>query len=345
MSCKASLACAGAFAAAAFLAGIGPALPHVIVGPRFFPATLSFDDPGPNDELALPNFTYLTNPDGSRQYDFGFDWQKTITPDFAIAFGDTFTHLNNAFKPDGTIGTLNGWQNFETSLKYVLIRNPEHEFILSAGVGFEWGHTGNSSVGAEPFTHWEPQIWFGKGLGDLPTDLNFLRPFAVTGNLGVDFSTHPLDVIVGVDPDTGLSTVDIDHDPTVFNWRLSLQYSLIYMNSNVLELQPEFLRHLIPLVEVSLSTPFANIGPSIPGVPLHTTVGTVNPGILYASRYFQLGAEVLIPINSASGKHVGARAILDLFLDDIFPDSIGRPLFAPPDYVNPSTAFYEKSGW
>jgi hypothetical protein len=104
------------------------------------------------------------------------------------------------------------------------------------------------------------------------------------------------------------------------------------------------LRNPIPLVEVSFATPVANIGPSIPGIPLHTTVGTVNPGILYASRYFQLGAELLIPINSASGKHVGARAILELFLDDIFPDTIGRPLFAPPDWVSPSAAYYAKYG-
>jgi hypothetical protein len=94
------------------------------------------------------------------------------------------------------------------------------------------------------------------------------------------------------------------------------------------------------LVEVNFATPFANIGPSIPGIPVHTTVGTVNPGIIYADRYFQVGAEVLIPVNSASGKHIGARAILDLFLDDIFPDTIGRPLFALPGYVNPSLAFY-----
>ena len=46
MSHKASVACAGAIAAAATLAGIGPALSHTIVGNRVFPATLAIDDPG-----------------------------------------------------------------------------------------------------------------------------------------------------------------------------------------------------------------------------------------------------------------------------------------------------------
>jgi hypothetical protein len=30
-----------------------------------------------------------------------------------------------------------------------------------------------------------------------------------------------------------------------------------------------------------------------------------------------------IPINHASGRHVGALAILDFFFDDMFPDSLG----------------------
>jgi hypothetical protein len=58
MSSKTSLACAGAFAAAATLAGISPALSHTIVGNRVFPATLTIDDPGENDELVLPMFVY-----------------------------------------------------------------------------------------------------------------------------------------------------------------------------------------------------------------------------------------------------------------------------------------------
>ncbi|MCI0467040.1 MAG: hypothetical protein L0Y57_08555 [Beijerinckiaceae bacterium] len=326
MSRKASLACAGAITAAAAIAGIGPALSHVYVGNRFFPATLLEEDPGAIDELALPTFAYITNPDGSRQNDFSFEYAKTIAPGLAVSVGKTFTHLNNP--------RANGWQNLETGLKYVLFVNPEHEFIFSAGVEFEWGHTGHAAVGAEPFTEWGPQIFFGKGLGDLPPSLDPLRPFAVTGAFGVGFSTHPIDVIVEIEDN--LPIVEIEKSPTVFHWGLSVQYSLPYMNANVMEVGgPEFLRHLIPLVEFSFLTPVANIP-----VGGHTTTGFVAPGILYASRYFQLAAEALIPINAASGKHVGVIAQLHFYLDDIFPDSIGRPIFAPPDYVSPSAAYY-----
>ena len=327
MSHKASMACAGAFAAAATLVGIGPALSHTIVGNRVFPATLAIDDPGVNDELGLPMFSYIPNPDDSNEYDFNFAYQKTITYDLSFSVADTFSHMTNALKPDGSFGTLNGWKNLRTQLKYVPYQNAEHEFIVSAAASFEWGHTGNASVGADPFTSITAKVFFGKGFGDLEAE--WLRPFAVTGEIDYTWSTHPIDV-TGVDPDTGL--VLIDRRPTVLTYGATLQYSLLYMNSNVHEV-PEFFRHLIPTVEAVFSMPVSNIGPSVLGaVPgTHEVTGTVQPGVFYIGRLggvsFEIGAEALIPINRASGKHAGAVAILDFFLDDMFPDSLGKPLF------------------
>jgi hypothetical protein len=103
MSHKTSLACAGAIAAAATLAGIGPALSHTIVGNRVFPATLAIDDPGVNDEFALPTFSYFANPDNSNEFDFNVFWQKTITYDLSFSIADTFTHQH--FEGIGTDGS------------------------------------------------------------------------------------------------------------------------------------------------------------------------------------------------------------------------------------------------
>jgi hypothetical protein len=326
---KASLACAGAFAAAASLAGIGPALSHVIVGNRVFPATLEIDDPGVNDELSIPSFAYLANPDNSREYDFTFDWQKTITADLAFSIGDTFTHLTNTVKPNGTIGTLNGWGNIETQLEYQLYVNPEHEFIVSTAVSVEWGHTGDVGIGfADPFTSITAKGFVGKGFGDVEAE--WAKPIAVTGEIDYTWSTHPIDV-TGVDQ---FGNVLISRTPTVLTYGATIQYSLLYMNSFVHEV-PEFFRNLIPDIECVFSTPVSNIGPSSPlSVPgTHETTGTWGPGLYYIGRLgpvvFQLGAVATIPINHASGNHVGALAILDLFLDDMFPDSLGKPLFGP----------------
>jgi hypothetical protein len=326
MSHKVSLACAGAIAAASTLAGIGPAFSHTIVGNRVFPATLAIDDPGVNDEFALPTFSYFANPDNSNEFDFNVFWQKTITYDLSFSIADTFTHLTNALKADGTIGTINGWKTLRTQLKYVPYQNAEHEFIVSVAGQVAWGETGNDSIAPDQFSDLTVKGFFGKGFGDLPCE--WLRPFAVTGEIDYTWSTHPIDV-TGVDQ---FGNVLFSRTPTVLTYGATLQYSLLYMNAFVHEVPP-FFRNLIPTVEFVAATPVSNIGPSVPGATIgtHETLATVQPGVFYIGRLgpvsFELGAEAVIPINHASGRHVGAMAILDFFFDDMFPDSLGKPLF------------------
>jgi hypothetical protein len=324
MSHKASLACAGAFAAAATLAGIGPAFSHTIVGQRVFPATLAIDDPGVNDELALPTFSYFANPDNSNEFDFNGFYQKTITYDLSFSIADTFTHQHF----EG-IGTINGWKQLRTGLKYVPYQNAEHEFIVAVGGQVVWGETGNDSIAPDQSSLLVARGFVGKGFGDLENE--WLRPFAVTGEVDYTWSTHPIDV-TGVDQ---FGNVLFSRTPTVLTYGATLQYSLLYMNAFVHEVPP-FFRNLIPTVEFVAATPISNIGPSVPGAVIgtHETLATVQPGVFYIGRLgslaFELGAEAVIPINHASGRHVGAMAVLDFFLDDIFPDTIGKPLFGPP---------------
>ncbi len=76
--------CAGSFAFVAF----APADAHEIVGNRFFPATLAIDDPGVNDELALPTISLSkTGDDPSfKQLDVSAEFSKRITEDFGCLF-------------------------------------------------------------------------------------------------------------------------------------------------------------------------------------------------------------------------------------------------------------------
>ena len=92
-----------------------------------------------------------------------------------------------------------------------------------------------------------------------------------------------------------------------------------YMQQHVRALDiPDFFTHLVPLIEVSLTTP--GTGP---------TTGVIAPGVLYEATTWQAGIEALIPANGATRKIQGTGVIAQfhLFLDDIFPDSIGKPLF------------------
>jgi hypothetical protein len=54
--------------------------------------------------------------------------------------------------------------------------------------------------------------------------------------------------------------------------------------------------------------------------------GTINPGVIWVGNYYQVGVEAIVPVNRASGTSIGAIAQLHLYLDDIFPRGIGRPL-------------------
>ena len=297
---------------------------HEIVGNRFFPATLTIDDPGVNDELALPTISISkTGDDPSfKQVDISGELSKRITDAFAVSFTPTWSRL---YAPGGLAMTgAQGFQNLETTFKYRVIKNAEHEFIMSVGLSIEWGGSGAQSVGAERFTVYTPTLFFGKGFGDLPTDLNWMRPFAITGQIGYAIPGVSKTTTASIDPDTGDLAIDTEFNPRVLNWGGSLQYSMPYLKSAVVDLGlPDFINHLIPIVEFSMQTPVSNTITS--GT---VTTGTISPGLIYVGNTFQVAVEALIPVNRQSGTSVGVIGQLHFFLDDIFPNSIGRPIFA-----------------
>jgi len=323
---------AGLSGLAIALIPLSPGVAHEIVGNRFFPATLGIDDPGVNDELALPTVDSFKTGDAPpvRQRDISGEFSKRITEDFAVSFGSTYSFLGPT---DPTVAGANGFQNLDTTFKYRVYRNPEHEFVMSVGLSVEWGGTGGKSVGADPFNTYTPNVYFGKGLGDLPDTLSWVRPVAITGQVGYAIPGRNSTTTLGIDPDSGLATVDTEFHPRVLNWGATIQYSMPYLKSAVVDLGlPDFINHLIPLVEANLQTPVANTLTS--GT---TTTGTINPGVIWVGNTFQIGIEALIPVNRQSGTNVGVIAQLHLFLDDIDPHGIGKPIFG--NAVQPASPF------
>lgn len=297
---------------------------HEIVGNRFFPATLAIDDPGVNDEVALPTISMSkTGDDPSfKQLDISGEFAKRITEDFAISVAPTWSRL---YAPGGPAMTgARGFQNLETLFKYRVFKNDEHEFVLSAGLEIEWGGSGAQGVGAEHFNVYTPTLFFGKGFGDLPSSLNWARPFAITGQFGYAIPGVSKVTTATVNPDTGEADIDTEFIPRVFNWGGTLQYSMPYLKSAVVDLGlPDFVNRLIPIVEASLQTPVSNTVSS--GT---VTTGTINPGIIYVGKTYQVAIEAMIPINRQSGTSVGIIGQLHFYLDDIFPHTLGRPIFA-----------------
>src|SRR5258708_1367107 len=106
-----------------------------------------------------------------------------------------------------------------------------------------------------------------------------------------------------------------------------------YLKSAVVDLGlPDFINHLIPLVEATLQTPVANTLTS--GT---LTTGTINPGVIWVGNTFQVGVEALIPINRQSGTNAGVIAHLHFFLAALVPQGMGKPIFG--NAVQPASPF------
>jgi hypothetical protein len=298
------------------LLSIPEARAHCFVGNRFFPATLNVDDPCVADEMSLPTLDTFRTADVPPlgQTDLSFDFSKRITESFGITVASSWTNLR---QPDGR--NISGFQNLDTAFQFQLWKDPARELALLAGVVVEWGGTGASGVGASPFSTIKPTFYFGKGLGELPDTVNWARPFAVTGQIGYSIPTSSS--TFSLDPNSG--SLLVTPNPQFLLYGATLQYSMPYLKSAVIDLQlPDFINHLIPIVEAQFQTPAGNSF----GTGLVTT-GTVNPGVIWVGNYFQVGIEAIVPINRQSGTGVGVIGQLHLYLDDIFPRGIGQPLF------------------
>ena len=286
----------GVLPTALALLAAAPAAAHGIVGDRFFPATLVTDDPAVADELTLPQVDAFRTADDppATEVDISGEWDKRITPEFGVGFDGTWTQLR---LPGGE--TASGFQNFGTTFKYQLLTDAPHELMISVGLQAEWGATGSEKVGAERTTTLTPNVYFGKGANDLPDSLWWAKPLALTGVIGY--------------------AVPLAHEPRSLQSGLALEYSFRYLSSHVRDIGlPSFVNQLTPLVEVQLTTPIAGRQPS---------TGTINPGVIWSGTRVQFGLEAMAPINRASGHAVGAVFQVHWFLDDMFPHSLGRPIW------------------
>jgi hypothetical protein len=299
-----SKSCAALAACAALSLLPSAAQAHGFVGDRFFPATVLTDDPFVADEMSLPTFTIdPSGPDHSREFDLETDISKTLTRDIGITISDQWEHLRPKGSPAATgLGTL------DTELDWQFFKNAPHEATMMLGLNTSWAHTGRvQALGADDFTTLSPLLDFGKGFGDLPDNLPWIRPFAITGNLSFGFPTKT--------ESAGTP------NPNNFNYGFAFEYSLPYLEQNVKDigLRPPF-SQMIPLVEVSYSTAL-NHGQG------GQTIGTVQPGIIWSGQYFQISAEAIIPATRQTGNGYGGLVQLHFYLDDIFPNSFGKPLF------------------
>lgn len=272
---------------------------HAIAGDRIFPATMAVDDPGVGDELDVQFGHIRTSTDDGDTAGvntWSANYAKTITSNLAFSVGGNYTTQRVTGNP-----AVKGFDNLGLGIKYLVVVNPVHEFMLSVGLNGSIGGSGSKAIGSS-YSTYTPTVYAGKGFGDLPDALRWLRPFAVTGTVGQQYASD--------------SSV-----PNALNWGMTLQYSLPYLQSFVKDIGlPKPFSNLIPVVELAMST-------CTSGSCSGRTTGTINPGIIWESRVGQIGLEAQIPANGDSGHGIGVRLQTHFFFDDMFPQSIGKPIF------------------
>jgi hypothetical protein len=273
---------------------------HGFVGDRFFPPTITTDDPFAVDELSLPLVTGFGDPSSDGvppQYEVDLSWEfdKEILTHFALGISNVYSAIHGGGQP-----STYGFSDLEATAKYQVWQDDPHETIISVGLIADIGGTGTQGFD-DSHTILTPALYFGKGFGDLPESLDALRPFAVTGVLGQSF---PMSA----------------DDPNQFQWGFALEYSLPYLQEDVKDIGlPSPFKDMIPLVEFSLSTN-ENRGDGL-------TTGTIDPGVLWETPYCEFGAEAVIPVNGRTGSNVGFVFQCWVFIDDLFPKVFGQPIF------------------
>lgn len=274
----------------------GHVLAHGFAGKRFFPATMTVDDPFVADEAGV-QLSRNKDDTNTATTDLALEYAKTITPNFALSIGTDYLRVKPADDR-----AQHGFGNTALGAKYLLYKNDAREMLFSVGTDLELGGTGSTRVGAEPHSTFSPAFFFGKGFGDLPESVKYLRPLAVTASIGPSFST---DKFKAQSVDTGFT----------------ISYDLGYLQNFVKDvgLDAPFNR-LIPIIEVPLTT-------CTTGECGGHTTGTYNPGLIWYGKHYQLGLEAAIPVNRASGSHTGVIAQIHFYIDDMFPRTLGKPLF------------------
>src|SRR3984893_11299936 len=282
------------------------------VGDRFFPSTLATTVPTPADFYNPPYFVKLPDTATTHEIDIPSTYSRLVTKDWGVFFTETFRILDVANK-----GRLSGFDNLVIGTQYQLYTNPEHQFVFTVGGTAAIGGTGAPGI-ASSFSTLTPTIYIGKGFGDLPDSVAWLRPLTISATAAVAVPTESSTLtslgtinlpradtgaFTSLTPlPTGTTTLFESLHPKILQFGFAVEYSLVsnqYTGAN--RTGTRYPEGWVPLVEFTTATP-------LNGPLAGRTTGTVNPGAIWVSRYLQVGVEAIIPMDAHSGRDLGARA-------------------------------------
>ncbi len=255
---------------------------HGIAGNRYFPPTISVEDPFAAYEVhSGVGRVPMVGSNNSTSSHLVIGVGIEPIDGFGIAIDGVYRNPNANLNPEG-----NGFDNLYYAVKKELTINDQHEFAITLGVNGQVGRTGAS--GANHSTTYTPTIFYAKGFGDLPNSMSLLKPMAITGVLGYQMSTD-------------------QSQPIALNWGFTLQYSFLYLNKYVQTTGwGEPWNSLVAVVEFPMQT-------CMSGMCDGQVTGSVNPGLVWIGPHFNLSAEAVFPISHQSRHGVGVLFQMNKF--------------------------------
>src|SRR4030088_2107509 len=284
------------------------------VGDRFFASTLATTVPTAADFYNPPYFVKLPDTATTREVDIPTTYSRLVTKDLGVFFTETFRVIEDANR-----GTRSGFDNLVIGTQYQLYTNPEYQFVVTVGGTAAIGGTGSPGIAAS-FSTLTPTVYIGKGFGDLPDSLAWLRPLTVSSTVAVAVPTAStsLGTIDSLRADagaftslmtvpSGATTLSETINPKILQLGFALEYSLVtnqYTGPN--RTGTRYPDGWVPLIEFTTATP-------LNGPLAGEANGTINPGVIWVNRYLQVGIEAIIPMNTQSARALGVRAQAHLY--------------------------------
>jgi len=271
---------------------------HGVVGQRSFIEPFITEDVNPKNEFVIARPEWDHSRDG-RTLSLGFGLEKKISDRFSLTLDSEWDDITPKPRDEPH---ASGFNNLGITLKYAFFVNPEHEAITSVALE-STAPTGTEQVGAEKDWSFKPFLLYGKGAGDLPNTLKYLRPLAVQGDAGFEIST--------------------DHDrTTTLAHNIAVEYSIPYLQSFVRDFGLRW-----PFNALIADTEF-NFEHGVNGEEHGKTAAFVTPGFVYMDRYVEVGVAGRFPLNARAHEELdwGIVWIVDIFIDDIFPWTRWQPI-------------------
>ena len=207
---------------------------------------------------------------GTNVTDNRFNWSfdRLLTPTLAFTLDSGWIHQN------WPLARSSGFDSTAVGLKTEIYRDNRHEALASAGLQWGIGHSGAAGVEADEPNTVQPGVFFGKGFGDVPASVAWLRPFAVTGAVVYEIPAGGTGATALAPTPSGLLQTVSNPKVDTLHWGLSIQYSTYYLTSRFTGGPPkdEPLNQLVPLVEFAVDNPRTG-----------ASVATMNPGFAYVA--------------------------------------------------------------